>query len=102
MILENTEAAAEVLPSDRGNRVGVLKPSGGPGREGGCCMVWRWLSELEWDCWLSKSYSSLTMRGPRSKGDNNGGLGFNDTVNKSDFGLFYFSLKVLLGELLKP
>jgi len=64
LMLEKAEVEAELPPSEAGSRAGLLKPSGAPGRPGGCWMVCRWLSELEWDCWLSKSYSSFTMRGP--------------------------------------
>lgn len=52
-MVEKAEVEAELLPSAGGSSAGVLKVSWGPGLEGGCWIVCRWLSELEWDCWLS-------------------------------------------------
>lgn len=53
LMVEKAEVEAEPLASDGGSREGPLKGSCGPGLDGGCWMVCRWLSELEWDCWLS-------------------------------------------------
>lgn len=52
-MVEKAEVEAEPPPSDRGSRAGLMKVSCGLGLDGGCWMVCRWLSELEWDCWLS-------------------------------------------------
>lgn len=52
-MVEKAEVDAELLPSAGGSREGLLKVSCGPGLDGGCWMVCRWLSELECDCWLS-------------------------------------------------
>lgn len=46
-MVEKAEVEAELLLSDGGSRVGLLKLSCGPGLEGGCCIVCRWLSVLE-------------------------------------------------------
>lgn len=46
-MVENADVEAELPASDGGSRVGLLKASGGPGLDGGCWMVGRWLSELE-------------------------------------------------------
>lgn len=53
LIAEKADVEAELLPSDGGSRAGLLNVSGGTGLDGGCWIVCRWLSELEWDCWLS-------------------------------------------------
>lgn len=53
LMVEKADVEAELLASDGGSREGLLKGSCGPGRDGGCWIVCRWLSELEWDCWLS-------------------------------------------------
>lgn len=67
LMAENAEVEAELLPSDGGSRAGLLNVSWATGLVGGCWIVCRWLSELEWDCWLSKSNSSFTMSGPGRK-----------------------------------
>lgn len=49
-MVEKAEVEAELVPSDGasgGSRAGLLKGSGGPGLDGGCWIVCRWLSELE-------------------------------------------------------
>lgn len=47
LMVEKAEVEAELVPSDEGSRAGLLKGSGGPGLDGGCWIVCRWLSELE-------------------------------------------------------
>lgn len=47
LMVENADVEAELLASDGGSREGLLKGSCGPGLDGGCWMVCRWLSELE-------------------------------------------------------
>lgn len=47
LMVEKAEVEAELLASEGGSREGLLKASGGPGLDGGCWMVCRWLSELE-------------------------------------------------------
>lgn len=46
-MVEKADVEAELLASDGGSREGLLKASCGPGLDGGCWMVCRWLSELE-------------------------------------------------------
>lgn len=47
LMVENADVEAELLASDGGSREGLLKGSCGPGLDGGCWMVCRWLSVLE-------------------------------------------------------
>lgn len=47
LMVEKADVEAELLASDGGSREGLLKVSCGPGLDGGCWIVCRWLSELE-------------------------------------------------------
>lgn len=49
LMVEKAEVEAELLPSDGGSKAGLLNVSCGPGLDGGCWIVCRWLSVLEWD-----------------------------------------------------